>query len=45
LFRLKGRQFDPAVVDAFERALTQLDRQDAAEANALGETAISEARR
>jgi signal transduction histidine kinase/response regulator RpfG family c-di-GMP phosphodiesterase len=45
LFRLKGRQFDPEVVDAFERALAQVERQNATEINGLGDAAISEARR
>jgi response regulator RpfG family c-di-GMP phosphodiesterase len=45
LFRLKGRQFDPEVVDAFERALAQVERQNVTESDGLGDAAISEARR
>jgi HD-GYP domain-containing protein (c-di-GMP phosphodiesterase class II) len=45
LFRLRGRQFDPDVVDAFERALTQVERQHAAETPDAGDAVASEARR
>jgi HD-GYP domain-containing protein (c-di-GMP phosphodiesterase class II) len=45
LFRLKGRQFDPDVVDAFERALSQVERQHAAGAPAAADAVVSEARR
>ena len=44
LYRLRGRQFDPEVIDAFERALAQVERQHAA-GSGTGEPAISPARR
>ena len=36
LYRLRGRQFDPKVVDAFERALHEVEQQNAADAAAAG---------
>jgi signal transduction histidine kinase/response regulator RpfG family c-di-GMP phosphodiesterase len=45
LYRLKGRQFDPDVVDAFERALVLVERQSEAEETPVTDAAQSEARR
>jgi HD-GYP domain-containing protein (c-di-GMP phosphodiesterase class II) len=36
LNRLRGLQFDPRVVDAFERALVELEKQTAADSAASG---------
>jgi HD-GYP domain-containing protein (c-di-GMP phosphodiesterase class II) len=45
LYRLKGRQFDPDVVDAFERALVLVERQAETEDAPVADAAQSEARR
>ncbi|OGF22378.1 MAG: hypothetical protein A2V63_02825, partial [Candidatus Eisenbacteria bacterium RBG_19FT_COMBO_70_11] len=45
LRRLKGRQFDPQVVDAFERALEELDRNHASEASTDEDSAVPDVRR
>ncbi len=42
--RLKGSQFDPEVVEAFERALPELERQSTAEGPGEREAAAREAR-
>ena len=42
--RRKGSQFDPDVVEAFERALPEVERQQAAEGPAVGDPARRDAR-
>ena len=36
LYRLRGRQFDPRVVDVFEVALKEVEQQNAADSTAPG---------
>jgi HD-GYP domain-containing protein (c-di-GMP phosphodiesterase class II) len=45
LFRLKGRQFDPGVVEVFERALLQVEKQNAADTDDFVDAATHSARR
>ena len=45
LYRLRGRQFDPEVVDAFEAALAEVERKNAAGASEVSEAETTDARR